>query len=478
MYRSFWLFLAVIFSYCVYAENDIEKKVHLRLCIFGDIQPQTLEPVRPDNTAKLLKKGTPLYYVQKAYKLANSLGTDAYLITGDIANYNEPGMYDLFRKLYDDSIQGMKNPPLWFPVMGNHDFWGTFWIKSSHDGHGKLPETRAKRKEIFCKHLKIKSANHHAVLNGYDIIGYSIDGGIFFKPEAVREVEAMIKKAVARDAGKPIILFAHNHTGHTVRGSGSNHLFYKMLSKYPQVIYFSGHTHIPLEDEMTIHQKDFTSVGTGALLNMEPGAKKDFLPHTGRNLGKNMLYVTIDDREVVIRRYQLRDDSEILDNGKVWRLPLPLEKNNFTYTPEKRFKASPVFPRDAKLEAACIYDKKGVFEGVRISGTAATHPNGVYCYEIDVFEQQNGEWVPRDPVHKGKSVKKKILMFGDYYKGRNFRENTFSGDILSKPGNYIGFAFEAGKTYRIDLRAKDFFETYSAETLSNTVSIPAKSQKK
>ena len=170
-------------------------------------------------------------------------------------------------------------------------------------------------------------------------------------------------------------------------------------------------------------------------------------------------------------RYQLRDDSEILDNGKVWRLPLPLEKNNFTYTPEKRFKASPVFPGDAKLEAACIYDKKGVFEGVRISGTAATHPNGVYCYEIDVFEQQNGEWVPRDPVHKGKSVKKKILMFGDYYKGRNFRQKNFTGDILSKPGNYIGFAFESGKTYRIDLRAKDFFGTYSTRTLSTTVSV-------
>ncbi len=476
--KKTFLILTALFCFLAYGESKIEKKFNLRLCIFGDIQPQTLEAVRPDNVDKLLKKGTPLYYVRQVYKLANKLGTDGYLIAGDVANYNEPGMYDLFRKLYEESIEGMKNPPLWLPVMGNHDFWGTFWIKSSHDPYGKLPETRAKRTEIFCKHLKIKSANHHVVVNGYDIIGYSIEGGMFFKPEAVKEVEAMIQKAVARDANKPIILFAHNHTGHTVRESGSNHLFYKMLSKYPQVIYFSGHTHIPLEDEMTIHQKDFTSVGTGALLNAEAGNRSYYLPHGDRYLGKTMLYMTIDDKEVAIHRYQLRDGSEILDNGNVWKLPLPLEKKNFTYTIEKRFKAPPVFPEKAKLETKLLYGKKGAFEGVRISGPAAKHPNGVYCYEIEIFEKQNGKWIFRNPVYRGKSVKRKLLLPGDYYKGRNFQQKTFTGDIFSKPGNYLGFFFEPGKTYRIDLRAKDFFETYSAETLSNTVSIPAKSQKK
>lgn len=459
------LFLSVLLTLSAVLLSAQEEKINLRLCIFGDIQPQNMKTA--------MKEGMPYWYVQKLYKFASTLGVDAYLITGDVANYNNPAAYDLFRKLFDDSVKDVKNPPHWLPVMGNHDFWGTFWDKKSHDGLGKLPETRAARTEIFRKHLKLDSVNHHVVINGYDVIGFSIAGGMFIQLPQVKEVEAMIQKAVARDANKPIILFAHNHTGHTVRESGSNHNFYKMLSKYPQVIYFSGHTHIPLEDEMAIHQKDFTSVGTSALLNIEPFAQTKVLPYGEKHLGKNMLYVTISDKKVVIHRYQLRDCTEILDNGKPWTLQLPLTKETFAYTPEKRQKIAPVFPENAVLEAKPVFDKKKAFSGVAISGTAAKHPNIVRCYEIEIYEQSNGQWIYRDPVSRGKTVKNKLLLSSDFYKGKNFQKDTFSGTIPCKDKRFMSFPFEAGKTYRIDLRAQDCFGTPSARTLSTTISIPA-----
>ena len=458
-FKSAFALLALLFI--TFAAAGAEP--HLRLCIFGDIQPQ------PHMMKNPMQKGSPYWYTQQLYSMANKMGVDAYLITGDIANHCDPAAYDLFRKIFDDSVAGMKNQPQWLPVMGNHDFWGTFWDKNTPDGYGKKAETRAERKEIFRKHLKLDSIHHHKVINGYDVIGYSIEGGMFLQPDAVREIEGMIKKAIARDAEKPIFIFAHNHTGHTVRGSFTNHYFYKMLAKYPQVIYFSGHTHIPLEDERTIHQQDFTSVGTAALLNVS--LVGNILQYNERNLGKTMLYVTVDDKAVVLRRFQLRDGSEILDNGKPWTLPLPLKKENFTYTAAKRQKIAPEFPENAELKAGLIFDKAKKFSGVALTGTAATHPNCVYSYRISIFEKDGDKWVAKQGMFQGKP-REFLELPGDYYKGRNYQKPTFSGRILIQKSNYAYFIFEPGKTYRIDLKAQDSLGAVSARTLSAEIAIP------
>ena len=45
--------------------------------------------------------------------------------------------------------------------------------------------------------------------------------------------------------------------------------FAEILKNYPQVVDFSGHSHVPINDPRSIHQKHFTALGTGSLSYFE-----------------------------------------------------------------------------------------------------------------------------------------------------------------------------------------------------------------
>ena len=90
--------------------------------------------------------------------------------------------------------------------------------------------------------------------------------------------------AAAEDPAKPIFLLTHHPFPNTVWYSGSNSwdgqfdenantaqsgAFYQELcEKYPQIIHFSGHTHIPMADPRSIYQDDgFTLIQTATFAN-------------------------------------------------------------------------------------------------------------------------------------------------------------------------------------------------------------------
>ena len=81
-------------------------------------------------------------------------------------------------------------------------------------------------------------------------------------------------KSTKDDPEKPIFVFLHQHIKDTVYGSQEwgtqdSAKINAVLKEYPQVITFSGHSHYPLDDPRSIHQKDFTSVGTSSVSYME-----------------------------------------------------------------------------------------------------------------------------------------------------------------------------------------------------------------
>lgn len=116
--------------------------------------------------------------------------------------------------------------------------------------------------------------DRHEVLNGYHFISLSatIDKGpwhdSFDKPK--RDfLEAELKKAVADDGSKPVFVFQHpGQFGTVLGGSFGNKELYHILSQFPQVIDFSGHSHNAVNNPREIHQKHYTSVSTGTLLNI------------------------------------------------------------------------------------------------------------------------------------------------------------------------------------------------------------------
>ncbi|SJN09497.1 Purple acid phosphatase/fibronectin domain protein [Leucobacter sp. 7(1)] len=65
----------------------------------------------------------------------------------------------------------------------------------------------------------------------------------------------------------PIFVFGHRPIPATVwdGAQASNGGLKSNLSDFPQVMYFSGHSHLNITDERSIHQEDFTSVNEGSM---------------------------------------------------------------------------------------------------------------------------------------------------------------------------------------------------------------------
>ena len=476
--RCLLLVLVCALGVCCGAET-------VRFCVFSDTQPGA--------PGGWKRQGQPYWYVDKAYEMGLNAQADAFLICGDISSHSNPAVYDEFRAIWDARTAQLENKPAWLPIMGNHDYWEEIWNKKkklSDDPYGRRPETKAERIEIFRSHLKLDTVNPHVVIKGIDVIGISLHDGMSANQEDLAFVEDALRKAVARDATKPIIVFAHNNVKNTVYGSqyGSPSL-QQTFEKYPQVIFFSGHTRFPLEDERGIHQREFTSVNTSTLNYTyleEPSVE-----YPGRHLGKNMLLVSIDDNQVVIRRFQLRDGSEILDDGKPWTLPLPLTRENFVYEPTRRAAAkpapvAPTFPANATLKAEPVLNQAGEFTGVRLTGTAATHPKFVHSYFVDVFRRTaDGQWEPQPELQRYQRktntygpVRERLLVFSDFYAGLAFMKPEFSTVIpvyaRRDNGRWQGFDFQPNATYRFEIRARESYGTLSPTALTAELTMPEK----
>lgn len=78
-------------------------------------------------------------------------------------------------------------------------------------------------------------------------------------------LEALSKDPATQ--GQPIFVFGHRPIPATVwdGAKSSNSGLKQNLSAFPQVVYFSGHSHLNITDERSIHQQDFTSVNEGSM---------------------------------------------------------------------------------------------------------------------------------------------------------------------------------------------------------------------
>ena len=128
---------------------------------------------------------------------------------------------------------------------------------------------RTEGARVFEKY--IGSLNSHYVINGYHFISVSYDdkretyleSGVWLKKE--------LDKAVADTGDKPIFVFQHPAPFLTVYGSvkWGDPTISAILSSYPQVVDFSGHSHYPINDPRSIWQGTFTALGCGTLAYFE-----------------------------------------------------------------------------------------------------------------------------------------------------------------------------------------------------------------
>lgn len=265
------------------------------------------------------------------------------IFAGDIGDKASNYAYDTYNECYRTVFgENKENWPIVQTIMGNHDYWGAL--------DGML--TKSSYRKRFEKKIGHSPFTHY-VVNGYHFIGASPEQGSPMDNQyktMVKWLDTQISAAVADDPNKPIFVTTHNSPKDTVYGSedwGDKKL-YDIFAKYPQVVNISGHLHYSILDERSMWQGDFTAFSTQSVsyTELEEGKANGTIPPDSdiTPMGEIMEFAS---DKIVIKRLNFgKIDSETGAYGVEekanmrWELPLPLTKDKFTYTNEKKQNAN------------------------------------------------------------------------------------------------------------------------------------------
>ncbi len=178
---------------------------------------------------------------------------DAFFAVGDFANCGSEAEMLKFKKSLDMVISDDTKITL---MLASHEF---------HSADGQAGAV-ARLERIFGQ----KPDNYFSIA-GCPFICISTEDGCSIKEEKQKWLKECLADAVSDSRKKPVFVFQHPHLTDTVYGSinwGDDDII-SILTDYPQVIDFSGHSHAPVNDPRSIHQKYFTSLGTGSLSYFE-----------------------------------------------------------------------------------------------------------------------------------------------------------------------------------------------------------------
>ena len=215
-----------------------------------DATPEEIAAAREraeNNTKHFRSLFTDLYAYADAEEYKN---VDALLVVGDFTDAGGEEQYAIFNGVVNEGIRpGTKL----LTVMGNHEF-----IRYRD-------EDASVGAEVY-RRLMDRETDTHEVIGGYHFIGVSYDeDGRHFKTKRAWLREQLLE-ATKEDPSKPVFVFQHPHPFTTVYGSvnwGDSDIR-AVLSGFPQVVDFSGHSHYAASDPRSVWQGAFTAVGTGA----------------------------------------------------------------------------------------------------------------------------------------------------------------------------------------------------------------------
>lgn len=336
---------------------------------------------------------------------------DGVIIAGDMADQGLitqlQVVADAWYKVFPDNkgLDGKETVQLF--IYGNHDV-------RNNDAGGINPQRAAVWKQCFgedYKNIWLKT-----------IKGYHFIGAHWYNESNIPGLSTFLQQHNAELSGdKPFFYIQHPHLKDTCncawawgRDDGS---VTKLLSKYPNAVAFSGHSHSPLDDERDLWQGSFTSIGTSSLsyLYPMPGRENTYqddwsaqppsqMAKMNPSDGRQGMIMRVYDSAIAFERREFVYDEPI---GEDWVLPWPIS----TIAPlsfEKRAEVAPVpqFPAGTKatVTAAQGSDRYGTSQ----QQVTVHFPNvlkktaGVRAFDYEV--QVEYKWLDVDFVTSTKRV--------------------------------------------------------------------------
>lgn len=378
----------------------------LRVAVISDTQlPPTEKQLEEDNTY--------LVNLKKALTVIKNNDVDMILFAGDIGDLGTEFAFKTYQDAFDEVFGD--NKPIIQNIMGNHDYW-------SKNIFTYRPHRSAYQRIIG------SSPWTHYVVNGYHFIGASPDSGSMQRgyKYTAKWLDNELKKAAADSDGKPIFVITHNQPLNTSYGSedwGDKYLG-EVLSKYPNVIDFSGHVHYSLLDERSIWQGEYTVINTQSLsyTELEEGKENGTIPPDS-DITPMGYIMDITDGSVTIHRINFADGNigseEKADD--VWIFPLPYQNDGrYSFDSRSALNTPPVINENSTGTAELADDR------IILSFPAAYDDDFVHSYKVVV----DGE--------------EEKLFFSDFYNGIDDMDKTVNLE-LENDGNAHSY-----KIYALD----------------------------
>lgn len=267
--------------------QTVERAPALRLAVISDVHVQ---------------KNYPLFG-QKLARALNDLsrivpGCDALVVNGDLGN----GQPEDYRELSGIVGSAEWTPPVYYTI-GNHEFYKA-WI----DGNGlwnpgSFPNGESAEASIrrFLDYTGYRTVYHDAWVQGYHLLFLGSesyrqrypDSGedAWLSEEQLEWLEQRLKEG---PQDRPVFVFLHQPLPGTVAGSGeagsslaaAQYLRLKtILSRCPQAILFTGHSHRELGVPATVIRDRFTMVNTSSVAQPYNSEDQPYPPEADRSEG-------------------------------------------------------------------------------------------------------------------------------------------------------------------------------------------------
>lgn len=387
------------------------------------------------------KESVEVEIFRKALVHFRDAGADAVVLAGDMANC---GLVTQLRKVAetwfsvfpdDRAPDGRKVERVF--VFGNHDASVPMAKRYCKDDAALQANALALNpakwwKEIF---LEDFAPIYRKTVRGYDFIGAHWSGNCRGTDDAFcPALEAFYDRVgPTLDPKKPFFHVQHPHPKHTVHGERvwgqDDGLSVKVLSRHPNAIAFSGHSHNSLLDERAIWQGAFTSVATattytGGWSALESdvacgfengktrGGKKAaeydhvrVMPMMNRGEARQAQVVRVYDDRVVFSRIDLVAMKPLGDDLV---LPLPAaESRPFAFESRRAVAKAPAFPSGAAIAfAPCSAKRRDAKKDeepvpcleVSVPAAIAEPSAKGVRYRIDV-ENERGEKLSLEVLH-------------------------------------------------------------------------------
>ena len=272
----------------------VVSDVHVRLALGGGF-------LHPDYDTETL---------EKAFKFFRDSGVDAVMIAGDMADSGVVGELKAvadtwFRVFPDDKAPDGRKVERLF-VFGNHDAYPGSRGKQVFTDEKELARnailTDPKRAWDDCFHEEWKPYFTKNV-NGFDFFcshwqpshdpAFRCHG--FAEKGSVGCADAFGGLMARSDPDRPFFYVQHSHPLDTVYDGGAwgadDGTATRLLSRFPNAVSFSGHSHSSLMNDKSIWRGAFTSVATGSLRYLYGGSEWNMVHTEGYENGACNVYI-------------------------------------------------------------------------------------------------------------------------------------------------------------------------------------------